>query len=404
VSPNGEVIPILAGAKASGTLEQGLSFGLFDALTGKVEEGGSLLSPETNYSVLRLRQSFGPLTYLGLSATSVDIPSQDGLEYTSSRAAAVDGWLRIGENSVLTGAAGGTWTPGNTSGTAWSLGTFSQGENAYMEAGGDYVGEDFDANAAGFTTATGVWDAYCHFMRFFEVGGPFRRSHLSLHGGYSEDLDGATISESAEAYLNMSLTNGATVTPSVSWSGPHLDPWEGPDGSSYPSAVSYGLEAGTNWYAPIQVGAQAYGGEYDQEGEFENFGAHVVLRPGSAAAIEIEGGTYRTFGARCYNWDTMAWDTRDTDWRNAVAHVSWLFGPDASVRVFSQYSRFTTDFETTGRTTGEEFTLNALYGLQYRPGSMFYLLGEIAADRDGGSNWSKAEPGIFAKLTWFEAF
>jgi len=404
VSPNGEVIPILGGAKISGAFQQGLSFGFLDALTGRVEEGGEILSPATNYGVLRLKQSFGPLTYIGLSATSVDIPSQDGLERASFRSGAVDGWLRVGGNAVLTGAAAGTWTPGGRSGQAWSLGAVSQAEGTYVETGADYIGRDFDANAAGYTGATGVWDAYCHFLRFFEPGGPFRRSHLSLHGNYSEDLDGETTGESIESYLNMSLDNGASVTPSVVREGPHFDPWEGPDGTSYPSAVSYGIEAGTDWYAPVQVGAQAIGGQYDQEGTFENYGAHISLRPGSAASIEIDGGTFRTFGARCYNWDAASWDRRGTDWRNVVARVSWLFSPDAGVRVFSQYSRFSTDFEATGTTSGDEFRVNALYSLQYRPGSMLYLLGELSTDRDGGGSWDRAEPGIFAKLTWFQAF
>lgn len=404
VTPYGDVIPILGGAKVSGTLSQGLSFGFLDALTGQVTEEGTIASPTTNFSILRMKQGFGPLTYIGFSATSVDIPSQDSLEYSSARSAAVDGWLRIGENAVLSGAAASTWNPEDQTGSALTAGVASQGENTFWELNAEYIEDDFDANAAGFTTATGMWDAYGHLMQFVDLGGPFRRGMTGLFANYSADLDGEVTGRGADAWVEMPFQGGGSMQPSVAWSGPYFDPWEGPEGTHYPSAWSGGIEAGTSWYAPVQVGFEIDGGQYYQEGTFESYGTQLTLRPGSAASVELEASTYRTFNARCYNWEAESWDSRNTEWRDLVAKLSWMFNPDASMRVFSQYSRFVADFDRSEPSPGDEMTFNALYSLQYRPGSMFYLLGELLTSREGDGAWGKAEPGIFAKVTWFEAF
>jgi hypothetical protein len=404
VTPYGSVIPILGGAKVSGTLSQGLSFGFLDALTEQVSEEGAITSPTTNYSVLRVKQGFGPLSYIGFSATSVDIPSQDSLESASARSGAVDGWLRVGENAVMTGSIARTWNPGDLDGSAFSTGLFFQGENTSLEAEAEYVEDDFDANAAGYTTATGYWNAYSHLMHFVDFGGPFRRATTGLFAAYSADLDGEVTGRDANAWINLPFQSGGSVNPSVYWSGPHFDPWEGPEGTHYPAAWSGGLEAGTSWYAPVQVGGEVEGGQYGQEGTFESYGGSLTLRPGSSASIELEAGTYRTFNARCYNWEAEAWDSRNTEWRNLIGKIGWMFGPDASMRVFSQYSRFETDFDLSEPMPGEEFTFNTLYSLQYRPGSMLYLLGELVTDREGAGAWGKVEPGVFAKVTWFEAF
>jgi len=404
VTPYGTVIPILGGAKISGTLAQGLSFGFLDAFTGKVTEDGMITSPATNFSILRLKQGFGSLSYIGLSATSVDVPSQDSLESSSARAAAVDGWLRVGENAVLAGSAVGTRNQEGLDGSGYSLEFDSRGETTSIEVGSSYTDEDFDANAAGFTTATGLWEAYGQVMQFIQIGSPFRRSTAGIFTGYSQDLDGNVINRGAEAWMELPFISGGSIGPRLNYSGPHFDPWEGPEGHSYPASVGFGLEGGTSWYAPVQIGAEVGGGQFDQDGTFENYGGMLVLRPGSAASIELEAGTYRTFNAWCYNWEAGSWDSRNTEWREVVTKLDWMFGPDANVRIFSQYSRFESDFDLSEPMPGEEFTFNALYSLQYRPGSMFYLLGELFTDREGDGAWGKAEPGIFAKVTWFEAF
>lgn len=404
VTPFGSVIPILGGAKVTGTLQQGLSFGFLEALTGQVAEEGLISAPMTNYGILRLKQSFGPLSYIGFSATSVDVPSQDSLDSWSSRAGAVDGWLRIGENAVLTGAVARSWNPEDHEGSAYSAGTAVQTEDTFVEAGLELVEEEFEANAAGFTTSTGYWNAYAHARHFIDLGGPFRRGNGGLFAGWSEDLDGNVTGRDVSAWLEMPFRGGGSLHPGLSWNGPYFDEWEGPEGTAYPSSWSGSLEASTDWYAPVHAGLEIEGGMYGQEGTFESAGGGIVFRPGSAASLELEAEVFRTFNARCYNWEAGAWDSRNTEWRSASARLGWMFGPDAGLRVFSQYSRFETDFDLSDPMPGEELTFNALYSLQYRPGSMLYLLGELLTDREGGGSWERTQPGFFAKVTWFEAF
>lgn len=404
VTPFGSVIPILGGAKVSGTLPQGLSFGFLDALTGQVTEEGGISAPMTNYGILRLEQGFGPLSHIGFSAASVDVPSQDSLDSYSSRSGAIDGCLRIGENAVLTGAVARSWNPGDREGSACSAGTSVQTEDSFIEAGLELVEDDFDADAAGFTTSTGFWNAYAHAMHFIELGGPFRRGNSGVFTGWTEDLDGNVTGRDFSVWLEMPFRGGGSLHPGVSWNGPRFDEWEGPEGTSYPSSWSGSLEVSTDWYAPFHAGLEIEGGMYSQEGTFEAAGADLVLRPGPAVSMELDADIYRTFNARCYNWDAGVWDSRNTEWRSASARLGWMFGPDAGLRVFSQYSRFVTDFDLSDPMPGEELTFNALYSLQYRPGSMLYLLGELLTDREGSGSWGRAQPGLFAKVTWFEAF
>lgn len=404
VTPFGTVIPIVGGAKVSGTLPQGLSFGFLDALTEQVAEQGVISSPMTNFGILRLKQGFGSLSYIGLSATSTDVPAQDSLGSSSSRAGALDGWLQVGGNAVVTGAAARSWNPGGKEGSAYSAGTAVQTEDTIVEAGLELVEEDFDANAAGFTTSTGCWNAYAHVMHFIELGGPFRRGNSGLYAGWSEDLDGRVTGREVSAWLEMPFRGGGSLHPGVSMSGPYFDEWEGPEGAAYPASWSGSLGLSTDWYAPVHAGMEIEGGLYSQEGTFESADGRVAIRPVSAASIELEAEIFRTFNARCYNWEAGAWDSRNTEWRSAATRLGWMFGPDAGLRVFSQYSRFETDFDLSEPAPGEEMTFNALYSLQYRPGSMLYLLGELLTSREGGGSWSRMQPGFFAKVTWFEAF
>jgi hypothetical protein len=241
-------------------------------------------------------------------------------------------------------------------------------------------------------------------MQNIDFGGPFRSGTAGIFANYSADLDGTVSGRGVNAWVEMPFRDGGSINPGISWSGSGFDRWEGPEGTWYPRAWSGSFGAGTSWYAPVRISADVEGGEYYQEGTFESYGVDLTLRPGTAASVDLEAGTYRTFNARCYNWEAEAWDTRNTEWRDLVARLNWMFGPDASMRVFSQYSRFETDFDITGAQPGEEVTFNALYSLEYRPGSMLYLLGELLTEHGGEGAWSKAVPGFFVKMTWFEAF
>ncbi len=50
--------------------------------------------------------------------------------------------------------------------------------------------------------------------------------------------------------------------------------------------------------------------------------------------------------ARKYNWDLEEWDLRDTDWRSLMLSGNWMFSNYFSLRLTSQISRFSTDWQS----------------------------------------------------------
>ncbi len=406
VTPGGEVIPIIGGAKVSGNLTEDLSFGFLDAVTGRVVlDDGTPTVPATNFGVLRVVQGFGPWSNIGLSATSVDVPGQDGFEGGWSRAGALDGRLQVTDEFLVSGAAAGTWEDSGERGGAYALEMYGQGESHSWNLSSSYTDRGFDANAAGYTTSTGELRGGAGYTQFFTPGGPFARSAVTVDAWYSTDpVEDVVLGRGAGAHGDFAFRNGGHVGGRFAYGGPRFDPWEGPDGRFYPAAAEGGIWAGTDWYAPVTLNIEMDGGQYQQDGTFESLSASTRISPSPAASFRLSASAFRTFNADVWNWETSSWDMRNTDWRSLVANAGWMFGPDAGLRVFSQYARFESVFDQTGGSGGEQLRFNALYSLRYRPGSMFYLLGELSTERTAGGGWERTVPGLFAKITWFEAF
>lgn len=401
VAANGEVIPILGGAKLSGSVGADWKFGFLDAITARVWDGPSLVQPAANYGIFRTYRQFGSWSLLGVSCTSKESWAQEQFNRSAHRAAAIDGAIELPGQNVLSGAAARSWNTGLPEDGAYSIGiqrvrgTFRYGLSAR------HVGDDFDVNGTGFTTATGYRSGEGNVGLTVRPERVFSELGASGTARYSEQTDGRVTARDASVDLAASLKNNVNFGLHLSYKGSRFDPYEGPTGHSFGDAADVFLEAGTNPFNPFTVWTGAGGGQYDQGGSYENLMARARLRPSAAIDLGLQGQYYATFGSRNYNWTIREYDSRSTEWQSLIVRANYLFNPDLNLRLFSQWSRFDMSFRGTGTSTGRELRTNLLLSWQYLPGSMLHVLGELQFRGDADGAFGRPDLGLYAKLTWY---
>lgn len=401
VAPNGDIIPIIGGAKVSGSLGGGYRIGFLDAVTASISEDGSMIVPAMNYGILRTVREFGTYSYLGLSVVSRETWEQEDFPEENSTAAAFDGAFEIPGNHLVEFAAARSWNTGMESDGAYRLSLNKiRGLTGYA-LGGEYVGYHFDVNATGFTTATGYWEGWGSFWHNIRPEKDFRELGFDVGVHYSQQTGGEITGRSAHIGGHTTLKSGINFGAEVQYSGETFDPYEGPDGRTYGDHAGFHVRAGTNHYDPVHVFGKFGAGEWESGGTFRNYTARLTVRPSSALELGFDGNMFSTEGGTNYNWDISDWDTRDTDWRSLVFRTSYIFTPNLHLRLFSQYSRFVTDFEQSEAYESSEITANLLFSWQYMPGSMFYFLVEnlFPEEEDGG--FGNPDVGLYAKATWY---
>lgn len=399
-APNGEQIPIAGGMKLSGTLGGGYRFGFLDAVTSSVSDDSSTIEPAANFSIFRALRESGSYDYIGVAAVDRYSWAQDGFQASESRAFALDGSLLVPGDHLLHGEVAGSSGTGLDSDCAYGV-SISRVRSTFTYDGGfSYVGEDFDVNGTGFTTQTGYWDGWASAYRSQTPGGFLSRAGYGFSSYYSELDSGEIIGRSFYIDADANLPSGAYAGCGVGLDGSTFDPYEGPSGRWYDGTASVDAYAGTGRFWGMSVSADASGGGYGNGGSIFNCGIEYSLKPVEALDLSLEGDWYRTDGADKYNWIAGGWDVRDTDWRSLIFRAGYMFDPDMDVRLFSQLSEFSSDFELTGKTESGELATNMLFSWRYRPGSMLYLLGENRYDEEDG-RFGSPSYGLFAKLTWF---
>jgi hypothetical protein len=401
VAPDGEVIPILGGAKLSGSLGGGVRFGFLDAVTSSMSLDSIPLVPAMNYGILRTVKEFGPYDYIGLSAVSRDSWEQDGFEESSSRAFALDGGLLFPGDHLIEGAAARSSNTGMEDDGAYMLTLTRVRSTLTYHGGWEYVGEDFDVNGTGFTTETGGWRGWGSVHKTVMPVETFSRVGYGAELYYSELTSGEVTGRGISIETSAALKNGAYLGVEVDHSGESFDPYEGPEGHTYGDRTSYGAYAGTNQFDDYSVSANAGGGQYDSEGTFMSYGLNVRMKPGQTLEFLVSGDWFTTEDSENYNWSAESWDERSTDWRSVILRAGYMFNPDMNIRLFSQFSRFSMDYRLTGETRTSDITANLLFSWQYMPGSMVYLLVENRFEEQEDEGFGSPNLGLYAKLTWF---
>jgi len=404
VAPNGELIPILGGAKLTG-LAGGFRVGFMDAFTGKVREGDSVIVRHTNYTAGRLVREFGSGTYLGACLTSADIPAEDSLPYVYGRAGALDGRLHFLDFHSLSASVAGTW---NSTDTVWEKNVSYNGEYDFntdklgFECGFERSGENFDANMMGYTSATGFLKTWTEAGYFYRTGNSpiFRGFNGNLDLNYTEIPGGPVTNRSASLSLGAMLRNMYNAGITFIYKGSHTDVYEGPEGMHYEGGPGFLLRCFTDHRKPLYGNIRFFRLPYC-EGTNVKIGTEIGYKPFPNISTGLSLDWNTTENAKKYNRAGGEWGYRDTDWRSVTLKAGMMFTNELGLRVSSQLSRFefAWDSGNTARRINHRF--NALLTWRFRPGSTFYfMLGENADPDPKTGDPGEPEFTAFAKLSW----
>jgi len=160
IGPEGEVVPIIAGARMSGKLAQKYNLGALymrtEAVPGVTQENG--------FAVARLSRDFPNRSYLGgivVSRRGYGQDSEDDYNHTFS----LDGRWGIGEYGLIQGFVAKTETPGADRGEhAFRLGGNYDSEKWSYSASYTEVADDFNPEV-GFLTRKGYRKPSAFFLR-----------------------------------------------------------------------------------------------------------------------------------------------------------------------------------------------------------------------------------------------
>jgi hypothetical protein len=110
IGPDGEAVPIIAGARVSGDVA-GMKVGVLDMQTEQVGAAGI---PANNFGVLRLKRELPNRTFIGALFTNRQGFGEYAADSDYNRLVAIDGQLGIGRYGQLSGFATRSFTPGAT--------------------------------------------------------------------------------------------------------------------------------------------------------------------------------------------------------------------------------------------------------------------------------------------------
>ncbi|MFO8184008.1 MAG: DUF5916 domain-containing protein [Candidatus Aegiribacteria sp.] len=405
VASNGEIIPVLGGAKLTGSVG-GFRVGLLEAYTGSVRDQGVTYSEPASYAAGRLLREFGDGTYVGISATSNDIPGEGGDEYSYGRAAAVDGRISFLEHHSIGGALAGTW---NSREGEWNdnLAYRSRYEfdNGRLDITGGItrVEDNFNANMMGYTSATGQLESWVSADIYHPFTGSPVFQHLwgGVNGWYNKVPGGPVTGQGVRLNSGTVFRNRNHISFNVGYDGPWTDRYEGPEGTEYEGGIKYGFSCSSDYRKPLH--GNLWGGINSwSEGTNRYAGSWIRYKPLPYFTLETDLDWSVTSSARKYNWETGGWDRRDTDWRSAELSASWMFTNHLNLRVTSQLSRFAMSWDTGYSRREYSHWLNALLSWRFRPGSTFYfMVGESGEPDEITGDPGEAEFTVFTKLTWF---
>ena len=401
VAWNGDLIPIMGGAKITGSVGD-YRFGFLDAVTGRVwEDDTTLVETAANYGVFRGIREFGGFDYIGVSAVSKESWEQEGAGSESNRATAFDGAYELPGNNLVSGSMAGSWNTEMDDGLAWSVNLDRVRSTFSYWAGFRRVDENFDVNSTGFTTQTNFQSMHTGLRKTFRPETIFTTFTVWGDYEYVTEIDGEVTDNSNHIEVNGTFKNSWNFTAQANINRDRFDPYEGPEGRFYDGSTDFFVGGGSNPFRPFKFWAGAGGGQYESGGTYTNYTGNIRIMPMPVLEMLVAGNWFRTFDTEKYNWEIGEFDNRSTDWRSVSLRMAYMFNPQMNLRLFTQYSDFTMDYDVTGESESSEIRTNLLFSWQYMPGSMFYVLGETVFAGDGTGSYEDPDYGLYAKLTWF---
>jgi energy-converting hydrogenase Eha subunit F len=190
-----QAIPVLGGAKLTGTLDSGLDIGFLNLTTEDLSfraAGGSrAFEPQTNYTVLRLRKSLGAGSSIGLIGLNKD---PQGPAY--NRAAGLDWDFAFTPKLSSAGFLSRSETPGlNGKDYAGSADLLYRSELFRVRTSLTDIGDNFNPEI-GYTTRIGVKKSQTELTTFFHPDwGPIHLIPTINDFNYVRDQSGRLISQ-----------------------------------------------------------------------------------------------------------------------------------------------------------------------------------------------------------------
>ncbi|HJR58695.1 MAG TPA: DUF5916 domain-containing protein [Vicinamibacterales bacterium] len=188
ISPGGEAIPIIGGARLSGNIGRGLQVGLLSMQTDRLDE----VAPGQNFSVARLRQDLPNRSSLGIIAVNREATGHVFAGTAYNRSFAADARIGIGRTGMVSGFAAMTTSPGLRGDEhAYQVLARRDTQRWELSAGFTDVGRNFRPEV-GFLSRSGgfrkpeflVFHRYRpqNFLRLQEL-----RPHVSYRGYWNPD-------------------------------------------------------------------------------------------------------------------------------------------------------------------------------------------------------------------------
>jgi hypothetical protein len=198
IGPDGEVVPIIAGARMSGKLAQRYNLGVLYMRTEAVPG----VAPENGFAVARLSRDFPNRSYLGGIVVSRQGYGEPNAEDDYNHTFSVDGRLGIGEYGLIQGFVAKTETPGAEKGEyAFRLGGSYDSERWSYSASYTEVADDFNPEV-GFLTRRGYRKPELFLMRRIRPRDLWGLLEIRPHVSYSGYWDYEGFQESGFLHID----------------------------------------------------------------------------------------------------------------------------------------------------------------------------------------------------------
>ncbi|MCK5842333.1 MAG: carbohydrate binding family 9 domain-containing protein [Candidatus Sabulitectum sp.] len=399
VAWNGELIPILGGTKITGTSGK-LRYGFLEVVTGRVwEDDSTLVERATSYSIGSLLEEFSPGNWMKVSATSVDIPGQEGEDYSYGRSGSFSGMLTVKDYFEFKGKLGLTWNrfQEDSENLAFRVDAGYFREHFDMNFRMERIGEEFNPSSMGYVQGNGTtsYSAYSSVSLDFDSG-TLDGMWFGINPRYSLDSSGRNTGSGVNLWAGSSTISRYHLNCWSDYNDRWFDPYEGPSGRWYNSGFSGGVSLSTDYRKPLAGWASANRSTY-LDSQMKRFSLGLQIKPTSVLSFDVEPSLRIQEAATRYNWSEELWEKTNSDWKSLGITASYMVTPLMRIRLNGQISRFERTWETESSSyTSDNIWANLLYSWEYRPGSWFhFLFGEVSEDEED------PEYTAYAKLTRF---
>lgn len=399
VAWNGDLIPILGGVKITGTSGK-LKYGALEVVTGRVrEDDGTLVERATSYSIGSLLEEFSPGNWMKFSATSVDVPEQEGEQYSYGRSGSFSGMITIQEHFEVKGKLGLTWNrfqeESDNAAIRVDAGYFK--EHFDMNFRFEKMGENFNPSYMGYVQGNGETS----FSMYSEVSHDFDSGAMDalwygINPWYSTDASNRNSGSGVNIWFGGVNISRYDLNLWADYNDRWFDRYEGPEGRWYDAGFSGGFSSSTDYRKPVAGWISANRSSY-LDSWMRSFSLGLMLKPSSLLSINLEPSMRIQESATRYNWNEELWEKTSSDWKSLSISATYMITPLMRIRLNGQTSRFARTWDTESSSySSDNVWANLLYSWEYRAGSWFhFLIGEVSEDEED------PEFTAYAKLTRF---